>query len=404
MLATIELQNLQAENNDPVVARQTPTKPSLKDLAQNGDVDAQFELAEANFSGTAGHNLDVNAALQWYKQAARNGHSQAQFKMGMFYYYGELVNKNPRKARYWFEKAAKQNIGEAKKLLALLDSQNRKRKISKKDILLAKASKGDKDAQYELGALYLNGAQEGIKPSSEVALKWFTAAAQKGHAEAQFQVGMINFNPESSENPMAEQWLTKAARNNHLEAQYFLGSLYDGNGRHDEAMKWLDLAVQKGHENALDLLLSIYLDKKLSNVDRASAMQWLEQASKKGYIEAQYQLGEHYLEDIAKDGHASNAYRWISKAAFKGHTLAQYRLGLMYQMGIGVSKHYTKSASWLRRAAKNGQADAQFKLGEMYRLGQGLPKKESKAKKWYQKAADQGHMQAKLRLSGSGRY
>jgi TPR repeat protein len=369
-------------------------------------------LAQSYFSGSSNQHPEVNDAIYWYEQAAHNGHVESQFTLGMFYYYGEVVAKNPAQAQYWLEQAAEQNHSKAKKLVASLrvDANNLKR--SQSEILMAQARQGNKDAQYQLGLLYLNGEKSNrktaISQNTPEALKWFIAAAKQNHVEAQFQVGMIYFDPQSAENKQAEEWLMKAANNKHVEAQYFLGSLYESQGKADTAAKWLDRAVAQNHEGALDLLFLLYLDKRLSTVDKNKAIEWLEKASQKGYIEAQYQLGENYLQENmranASEKTAAKAYQWIYKAATKGHIQAQYRLGLMYQEGIGVYKHYTKSAGWLRRAAESGQVDAQFQLGEMYRLGLGLPKKETLAKKWYQRAAEQGHMEAKLRLSSRNRY
>jgi TPR repeat protein len=404
----------------PIPQQATPVAPviDLQQLARNGDTSAQFELAEIYFYGRGNQQFDIQAALKWYESAARNGHAASQYQLGMFYYSGEIVTKDLEQARNWFEKAAAQNHREAKTQVALLNSELKKQQLSETEILIAQARQGEKDAQYQLGLLYLNGeptlngekagADTTIIQNDQVALKWFIAAGIQDHIDAQFQAGMIYFDPEAEDNAQAEQWLSKAASNRHLDAQYYLGYLYERLGRIDQAVVWLDRAAERNHESALDLLLTLYLDNRLSFIEKNKIIQWLEKAGKKGYIEAQYRLGEQYLQDFLEGNGGQEVIRkahdWMFKAAMKDHILAQYRLGIMYQEGLGVSKHYTKSAGWLRRAAESGHVDAQFQLGEMYRLGRGLPKKETLAKKWYQQAADQGHMEARLRLSNSGRY
>lgn len=406
-------------------AEASPTRDlpltDLKLRAQSGDVGAQFELAENYFTGSANQRVDVNAALQWYEQAASNGHAASQYKLGMFYYSGQVVTKDLTQARQWLAKAAAQNHDQARQRMAQLDSRRNAQTRSATEILIAQAKQGDQDAQYQLGLQYLNGksntGEDADKPSpntgttksqnTRAALKWFLAAAAQGHIDAQFQAGMMYYDPESPQNNQAEQWLSKAAANQHVEAQYYLGSLYENQGQYAKAVTWMDRAVAKNHDGALDMLLMLYLDNRFpeleKTVDKAKVIVWLEKAAKKGYIEAQYRLGELYLQGDTEQ-FASEAYQWFHKAATKGHVRAQYRLGLMYLEGVGVNKHYTKSAGWLRRAAESGQVDAQFQLGEMYRLGRGLPKKEILATKWYQQAAEQGHMEAKLRLSNRSRY
>ncbi len=52
-----------------------------------------------------------------------------------------------------------------------------------------KARKGDVNAQYQLGLLYLNG--HGTLQDFEEAAKWFELAAEKNHKQAQYQLGLI---------------------------------------------------------------------------------------------------------------------------------------------------------------------------------------------------------------------
>ncbi|NBV99560.1 MAG: sel1 repeat family protein [Proteobacteria bacterium] len=46
----------------------------------------------------------------WYEKAAEQGHLNAQFNLGLIYQEGEgFETPDYEKARYWYEKAAKQN-------------------------------------------------------------------------------------------------------------------------------------------------------------------------------------------------------------------------------------------------------------------------------------------------------
>lgn len=53
-----------------------------------------------------------------------------------------------------------------------------------------KASKGDAEAQYQLGLLFMNG--KGTIQNFEEAAKWFKLAANQNHALAQYQLGLIH--------------------------------------------------------------------------------------------------------------------------------------------------------------------------------------------------------------------
>ena len=50
--------------------------------------------------------------------------------------------------------------------------------------LLQKAKSGDAEAQYRLGICYDNG--KGVKQDYKEAIRWYKAAAEQGHGQAQF--------------------------------------------------------------------------------------------------------------------------------------------------------------------------------------------------------------------------
>ncbi|MBS1224633.1 MAG: Sel1 repeat, partial [Proteobacteria bacterium] len=52
---------------------------------------------------------DYRAAAMTLTALAENGHAPSQFRLGMLYRLGLGVPRNPRRAVYWFEKAARQN-------------------------------------------------------------------------------------------------------------------------------------------------------------------------------------------------------------------------------------------------------------------------------------------------------
>ena len=56
--------------------------------------------------------------LQWQMERAEKGSDNAQLALGLRYLNGDGVDKNPKKARKWFEAAAKQGNAAAKKNLA----------------------------------------------------------------------------------------------------------------------------------------------------------------------------------------------------------------------------------------------------------------------------------------------
>ena len=57
---------------------------------------------------------DYSAAIKWYRMAADQGHAQAQYNLGVMYYYGQGVSQNTSEALRWFHKAQVQGEAKAK--------------------------------------------------------------------------------------------------------------------------------------------------------------------------------------------------------------------------------------------------------------------------------------------------
>lgn len=64
-----------------------------------------------------------DAAVGQYRKAAIGGHSGAQLELGYKYLYGQDVNQNLRRARYWLEQAAEQGEAEAEDLIHVADEK-----------------------------------------------------------------------------------------------------------------------------------------------------------------------------------------------------------------------------------------------------------------------------------------
>lgn len=51
------------------------------------------------------------------------------------------------------------------------------------------AERGDADAQYNIGWMYMNGY--GLRVNDELALEWWQKASRQGHSDASFSIGML---------------------------------------------------------------------------------------------------------------------------------------------------------------------------------------------------------------------
>ena len=73
--------------------------------------------------------------------------------------------------------------------------------------LIEKAEKGDADAQYELGLMYLEG--KGVKKSYNEAFEWLLGAAHQGDADYQYKLAKIYL--DAGVYDRAFDWLRRAA-------------------------------------------------------------------------------------------------------------------------------------------------------------------------------------------------
>jgi len=84
------------------------------------------------------------------------------------------------------------------------------------------AEKGHAEAQYNLGWLYANG--NGMNVDLKQATDWWLAAASQGHADAQFAIGLALTTGEGLDKdlPEAIRWFVQAARQGHRDSRDIL--------------------------------------------------------------------------------------------------------------------------------------------------------------------------------------
>ena len=73
---------------------------AFKVEAEKGNAEAQFQIAKMFQSGMKPDRKFKNALI-WYNLAANNGHSVAQFNLGLMHAIGQGTRKNPKQAESW---------------------------------------------------------------------------------------------------------------------------------------------------------------------------------------------------------------------------------------------------------------------------------------------------------------
>ena len=224
---------------------QTAEIDALKEMAEKGEVKAQFHLG-VKYEFGLGVTEDDAEAVKWYRKAAEQGDSSAQFMLGEKYDFGLGVTEDDAEAAKWYRKAAEQ---------------------------------GDQGAQYSLGLMYAYGGL-GVTQDYAEAVKWYRKAAEQGDPSGQYGLGFMYEYGRGVTQDYAEavKWYRKAAEQGDSNAQYNLGVMYD-NGEvvpenYVEAYKWANLAAAQGHEAAQkskNILAKKMTPQQIAEAQRLSA-------------------------------------------------------------------------------------------------------------------------------------
>jgi TPR repeat protein len=77
-----------------------------------------------------GVDVDAKKAFFWYEKASDAGLAIAQYNLGMIYFEGAIVPKDEDKAKSLWEKAAKQGLEAAVKLMYSINNYEKLQKSS----------------------------------------------------------------------------------------------------------------------------------------------------------------------------------------------------------------------------------------------------------------------------------
>jgi uncharacterized protein len=131
-------------------------------------------------------------AFEWFMVAARQGNTQAEYYVGMYYQNGKGVPQNIEQAIYWFEKAAvKKEKNALYHLAMILIKQEQKDYVTIAKLLEQAAAQDHAHAQYNLAVMYQKG--DGVTQNLQKSFFWYEKAANAGLAIAQYNLGMIYF-------------------------------------------------------------------------------------------------------------------------------------------------------------------------------------------------------------------
>jgi len=254
------------------------------------------------------------SALNFFQQSAEKGFLPAQQFLARY----ELFEvNNPEKALYWFKKSADAN---------------------------------DVPSQLYCAAAYLFGF--GVNKNSELAKRYYIAAAKSGHSIAQFELADHFIDSRDASNKkLGLIWLNKAVAQNNPAAQLKLGELYAaGNLVPKDLLKAKEMLALAVAQNYIPAMVAVGRLALLEQ-DYQKAKDWYQKAIDAHYLPAQVAMAQLYLDPKTPLFNSHTGFLWMLKAAQMGSIEAELAVESMYRTGQGVDLDLKLADDWKKKAA-----------------------------------------------------
>ncbi len=322
------------------------------DLAEQGDADAQYNLAfmyETGFSVPK----DNGKAARWYEPAAEKKHVLAQLRLGLMYLAGAGVKQSEIQADKLLSAAAKSG----NKLAAGVDTQ-----------LLGTAP------ELPLNKVEIAEKLLGISAKDEKkALALLNATVQEARALQERELA-------TREVQLAKGKGIKSALEQDANVEFGL----DEQGR--RTIKWYQRSAERGSVTAQFQLAKYYERGIEVPADLKEAVRWYRTAAEQGYPEAQFYFAMLNYYGIGVDRNEVLAQSLIKAAAQQGHAAAMRAL----EGAASVTERQSMAIWWLTRFGQEQNGLALRQVGNLYELGRGVRADINDAKKYYQAANAMG--------------
>jgi TPR repeat protein len=200
-------------------------------LAEVGNGDALFNLGVIAEDGL-GEPRNMAKAEALYITAANANNFKAQYRLGLLYSTGGLLNKDTTKARVYLTLASQHGDKDAVAMLAQLDDAGQlQTPLQQADLLSARgqhvqaaeryaalASQNDAQAQTRLAWMYEAG--RGVAQDLNEAARRFEIAANAGQAEAQYALAVMYLTGRGKvrDEDLSMRWLQRSAAQNYPSA------------------------------------------------------------------------------------------------------------------------------------------------------------------------------------------
>ncbi len=187
-----------------------------------------------------------------------------------------------------------------------------------------------KDGPALFTAADQNHASSSSQPESGEDLQTLANAASRGDREAQYRIGarFLSDGTSQSDPATAARWLARAADQGHTESQFVLASLYErGAGvpkDENQARELYRKAASAGHIRAMHNL-GVLLSAQDTPQDYQEAASWFSSAAAAGLTDSQFNLALLYERGLGLPQDNQKAYFWYQVASLAGDKEAARR-------------------------------------------------------------------------------
>lgn len=366
-------------------------------------------------------------------RAARQGNTEAMFRLGRLIESGRGPVRDAAQAHRWYRKAAAGGHMEAAQAIAELPPEPQGQ--------LDLAIEGDARSQYQTGFAHMMGT--GAPRDYCQSYFWFKVLEKTMPAQASMQLQMLRQRLDEGTcaalDELAGMWspgnlppesprvveLRASATADDAEACCVLGHVL-GQGSPDaqaEAMEWFSWSASQGFAPAHYKLAFQYrrlgdaeeMERHLELGSSAPAPTvFLEEGAALGINACRYLLAARLIQEPARPEDPQRAISLYRAAVDEGYVPAMTGLAACYFHGNGVERDPAQAEHWFAEAAKSEDADALFGLGVIYRNAglraarggeaEGAGKAHAEATDYFERAARKGHVEATYQLSLAYRY
>lgn len=384
--------------------------------AQLGDALAMVELAHIGLQSLS-PNVSAEQGLEYLKQAVDLNHPEAIYASAL-----HILENNADAALNLLIHNYQQNQHELS-LKACIENS-----VFDQNIVIEKLEDLAQNDSFASALLAFQYFKQG---NDKKAFKYAQKAQEQNDAYGCYVRALIEEKDPKGDPNVAYEFLMKAAQLGHIEASYWVGiqNLAKADAGRDEAEKiqlnqqacqCLQFAALHGHSAAKFsygqcLRMGIGAEK-----NPEYGIQWLGQAAQQGNADAQFELAmllnlddpRHLplLTAAAKNAHVQamlcmaiheqrqqqfvQAIQWLDLAQQANSARASYLLAQMYRAGQGVEPDLKYTVELLVKAADGGDVDAYFELYQAYSQGLGIRKNKKNAEKYLTLAQQNQHIQA----------